>query len=489
MSAVERRKRYNKISYLDDSYWYPSQLKFFETGSGAARVRLLCGGNRVGKTDTLAAECAFHAMGGPAYPVWWRGRRYDKPPRIWICGPSQGVVRDTLQRKVLGNLDDIGSGMVALESLAERPILFPGGAAAVDTFTVVHRGLDGKVNGVSEISFKSYEQRREKFQGESVQWAWLDERPPADVFSEINTRTLDTQGDTCVSYTPIGEDPDSVDYRFFEVPSANRVMIVIDPSETKHINETAREVFEHDLPDHEKQARIWGVPGGGLGGLVFDQAAVSFASANHVSLEDIAKDAKFCVGIDIGTYAAVFFGWSPQLKRAYVIDAITLPSGSVISDHVRRTIDMCQGLLVPCVLPHDANRRDPTTGKTWRDVYASSGLSVIQRHPTNQGGGLDPKIGFAIIQQLLAERRLVINKSCSELIQQMRLLHFNEKGEIVKERDHLCDALRYATMMRDAGRELDMIRGCGFGTGMFSRQQPARQMRRYAVNVDFPLFD
>lgn len=61
---------------------------------------------------------------------------------------------------------------------------------------------------------------------------------------------------------------------------------------------------------------------------------------------------------------------------------------------------MCQGLNAPAVLPHDANRRDPTTGKTWRDVYRDSGLNVLQRHPTNQGGGLDPKIGFAVIQQL-----------------------------------------------------------------------------------------
>jgi phage terminase large subunit-like protein len=352
----------------------------------------------------------------------------------------------------------------------------------------VHRGLDGKVNGVSEVSFKSFEQRREKLQGEGVDLAWIDERPPPDVFSEVQTRTLDTGGDTIISYTPVGEDSGSIDYKFFEVPSANRVLIVIDPSEAKHINEAARDAFEAELPESEKQARIWGVPGGGLGGPVFDQAAISFASANHISLDDVAKDAKFVVGIDIGHFAATWVAWSPQLKRLYVIDAITAPPGAVISDEVRRIHGMCQGLQVPCVLPHDANRRDPTTGATWRDVYASNGLAVIQRHPTNQGGGLDPKIGFAVIQQLLAERRLVINKSCTELIQQMRLLHKNERDEIVKERDHLCDALRYATMMRNHGKELDMIKGVGYGTGMFSRQQPARQMPQRAVGWDFDVF-
>jgi phage terminase large subunit-like protein len=486
MSALERRKRYNKISFLDEAYWYPSQLKFFETGSGDARVRLLAGGNRVGKTDTGAAEISWHASGD--YPSFWRGRRFDKPPRIWVVGFSQGVVRDTLQRKLLGNIDDIGSGMVPLEYLAKRPIMYMGGTGACDTFFVTHRGLDGKVNGVSEISYKSFEQRRERLQGEGIQLAWLDERPPADVFSEVVARTLDTNGDVIVTYTPAGEDKDSIDYKFFETSSANRALVMIDPSEAKHIAETARESFESDLPEHERQARIWGMPAQGRGPM-FDAAAISYASNNHVLLDEVAKDAKFVVGTDIGHFAAVLFAWSPQLRKGWVVDAITCPSGTILSEEVRRVHDMCQGLNAPAVLPHDANRRDPTTGKTWRDVYRASGLNVLAQHPVNQGGGLDPKIGFAVIQQLLAERRLVINKSCTELIQQLRLLHKNEKDEIVKERDHLCDALRNAVMMREHGKELDMIRGVGYGTGIFSRQQPQRQPQQYARNIDFPLWD
>src|SRR5262249_11991848 len=163
---------------------------------------------------------------------------------------------------------------------------------------------------------------------------------------------------------------------------------------------------ESNLPEHERSSRIWGVPGQGYGPM-FDAAAISYASNNHVLLDEVAKDAKFLVGIDIGHFAAVLFAWSPQLRKAWVVDAITCPPGTILSEEVRRVHDMCQGLNAPAVLPHDANRRDPTTGKTWRDVYRDSGLNVLHRHPTNPGGGLDPKIGFTVIQQLLAERRLV----------------------------------------------------------------------------------
>ena len=388
------------------------------------------------------------------------------------------MVRDTLQRKLLGTMADFGTGMLPLETLARKPILFPGGSNSVDTCYITHR-TNGQVDGITELSFHSYEQRREKLQGEGVDLIWCDERPPADVYTELCARILDRDGTIITTYTPAGEDRDSIDYKFFETQSANRVLIVIDPSEAVHIKETAREAFEANLSEPEKQARIWGMPGQGQGP-VFDPAAISFASSNHVMLGDVSKDAKFVVGIDIGHFAAVWFAWSPQLRKGWVVDAITCPKGTIISEEVRRVHDMCQGLNVPAVLPHDANRHDPNNGKTWRDTYRDNGLSVIQQHPVNQGGGLDPKIGFAVIQQLLAERRLIINKSCGELIQQMRLLHTNEKDQIVKERDHLCDALRYAVAMREHGKELDMIKGVGYGTSMFSRQQPARQMPQYA---------
>lgn len=125
MSATERRRRYNKISFCDDAYWYPSQLRWFETGSGPARERLLAGGNGLGKSDAGIFEVCLHATGD--YFSWWRGRRFDKPVQIWVCGFSQGLVRDTLQFKLLGSIDDIGTGFLPLESIARRLVMFPGG--------------------------------------------------------------------------------------------------------------------------------------------------------------------------------------------------------------------------------------------------------------------------------------------------------------------------------------------------------------------------
>jgi hypothetical protein len=107
MSSAERRKKYRRIDFLDTSFWYPTQLKFFAAGSSGAHQRLIYGGNQTGKTLACAAEVAWHCSG--AYPHWWTGKRFNRPIRCWVVGESSTLVRDTLQRQLCGG-DEFGTG-------------------------------------------------------------------------------------------------------------------------------------------------------------------------------------------------------------------------------------------------------------------------------------------------------------------------------------------------------------------------------------------
>jgi hypothetical protein len=98
------------------------------------------------------------------YPAWWRGKRFDKPIRCWIVGESVTLVRDTVQRQLCGG-EEIGTGTVPLESFGKKPIMVSGGLQAIDTFFVTHE-TDGKVDGTSSATFKSFEQRRERLQSD-----------------------------------------------------------------------------------------------------------------------------------------------------------------------------------------------------------------------------------------------------------------------------------------------------------------------------------
>jgi uncharacterized membrane protein YebE (DUF533 family) len=46
--------------------------------------------------------------------------------------------------------------------------------------------------GLSYLTFKSYDQKRESFQGTEQDVVWLDEEPPQDIYSECLTRTMTT---------------------------------------------------------------------------------------------------------------------------------------------------------------------------------------------------------------------------------------------------------------------------------------------------------
>ena len=54
--------------------------------------------------------------------------------------------------------------------------------------------------------FKVYQRGRESFQGETLDYLWFDEEPPADIFTEGLTRTNVNQGPVWVTFTPAARD-------------------------------------------------------------------------------------------------------------------------------------------------------------------------------------------------------------------------------------------------------------------------------------------
>ena len=166
------------------------------------------------------------------YPYWWTGKRFDKPIRVWAVGESGQLVRDTLQKKLCGD-EEFGTGVIPLESFGKKPVMVPGGTGAIDTMFVTHQ-TDGTVDGTSSLTFKSFEMRREKLQGESVDLIWVDEKPPEEVYSEFLARTSATDGHLIVSFTPVGAGGAAgLTYKFLSEPSSDRAVFRIRSDEVR----------------------------------------------------------------------------------------------------------------------------------------------------------------------------------------------------------------------------------------------------------------
>jgi phage terminase large subunit-like protein len=296
LSSSERRKRFRRIDFLDASYWYPSQKAFFMAGSSGVHQRLLYGGNQGGKTLACAAEVAWHLTGD--YPDFWTGKRFTKPIRVWAVGESAQLVRDTLQKKLCGD-QEFGTGVIPLESFGKKPIMVPGGTGAIDTMFVTHQ-TDGVTDGTSSLTFKSFEMRRQKLQGESIDLIWIDERPDEEIYSELLARTSATDGHLIVSYTPVGEGAAAgLTYRFLSEPSSDRSVHRIASAEVKHISEARREELTAGYQEHERQARIEGTPQLGTGP-IFPLELLPVVIKTFDPDSDIPLYARWCVGIDFG---------------------------------------------------------------------------------------------------------------------------------------------------------------------------------------------
>ena len=216
-----RRLTENRLAYYQP---YSKQLEFHAAGANC-RERLLMAGNQIGKTLAGGFEAAMHATG--VYPDWWKGRRFGRPTVGWACGVSGEVVRDTVQRVLVGRSGSIGTGAIPKDAIGEL-VTARGIADLLDTIKVQH--VSG---GTSIIGLKTYLSGREKFQGETLDWIWLDEECPMDIYTEALTRTNIGGGAVWMTFTPLLGMSDVV-RRFLQEKSSDRCVIGMTIEEALH---------------------------------------------------------------------------------------------------------------------------------------------------------------------------------------------------------------------------------------------------------------
>lgn len=173
---------------------YKPHCEFFKAGA-KYRTRVFLAGNRTGKTIAGAYELTHHLTG--LYPGWWVGKRFAQPIRAVAASDTGKTTREVVQQEMLGSPGQFGTGMIPYD-LLEKSTMRSGVTDAVDTCYVKHR-----TGGYSTLIFKSYEQKRESFQGLSLEFAWLDEECPESVFDEVLTRTATTGGLLALTFTPL----------------------------------------------------------------------------------------------------------------------------------------------------------------------------------------------------------------------------------------------------------------------------------------------
>jgi phage terminase large subunit-like protein len=433
-ALTHRRKTRKLLSYYPDTgplrrELYTKHTEFFAAGK-THLARAAVAANRVGKTTLSAFETTLHLTG--RYPDWWPGRRFDRPVDWWAASDTGETTRDISQKEFLGKIDEIGTGMIPKDYIVGEPSRRRGVSDAVDTVNVRH--ISG---GISTLAFKSYDQGRDKFQGTKKDGVSLDEEPPLAVYTECLTRLMATvpgqeDGTMLCTFTPL-MGMSVVVLMFLNEPSPDRFVLTMGFDDAPHLSPESKAKLLAAFPPHERDARSKGIPRLGSG-------AIFPVPESEFIVNDFEIPAHWprAYGMDVG--------WN---RTAVPWGAINRDTDTVYlySEHYRgeaepsihATAIKARGDWIPGVLDPAARGRSQIDGTQLVTLYKNLGLDVEFANNAVEAGIYE-------VWQRLSTGRLKVFKSMTNWLDEYRLYRRDEKGRIVKEKDHLMDATRYLIM-------------------------------------------
>lgn len=425
---------------------YPRQVEFHNAGK-LFRERGLIAANRVGKTYCACAETTMHLTG--LYPDYWGGYRFDTKTRGWACGVSMKDIRDSLQKLLLGEPGNEGTGLIPFGHIIEVKRAAHSVADAVDRIVVRH--VSG---GKSTLTFKSYEGGRESFQADTLDFAHVDEEPDEAIYTEILTRTSISQGPVYSTLTPLKGSTNLVNKFLIRKPAGTAAfsMTIYD---AMHFTPEAIASIIEAYPEHERDVRTKGIPRMGSGSVF---GSVREENVLIDPLPMIPDHWPRICAIDFGFSHATALTWlaiDRDTDTTYVYDCYR-----VIKEvpAIHRTAWGARGEWIPCAWPADGlNATSAGDGVALAVQYRNMGMKMIGEPAMLPAGGMDGEqvksrksveAQIMMMLQAMKEGRLKIYKTLEPLIEEFRMYYRDENGKIVKQNDDAVDSLRYAWISR-----------------------------------------
>ncbi len=218
------------------------------------------------------------------------------------------------------------------------------------------------------------------------------------------------------------------------------VRMTIDDAE--HYTEEQRASIIASYPAHEREARIKGIPSLGSG-------RVFPISEDRIVCDPvpIATHWVRINGLDFGwdhPFAAASLAWDKDADVIYVTQTYRQKEATPV---IHAASIKPWGDWIPCAWPHDGYQHDKGSGLGLADQYRKQGLKMLPEHATHADGGNGVEAGVMEMLDRMETNRLKVFRHLEDWLSEFRLYH-REDGKIVKERDDLLSATRYALMMR-----------------------------------------
>ena len=493
-TELQYRQKYRRIDY------YKPNRKQEAFHNMLADERMLRAGNQEGKTHAAAAQMTFDSLA--LYPGWYRGRRFEVPPKIerpweflgWAACTTSLKTRDGAQTKLLGDLtqaDGLGTGLIPLDNIVGKPSMARGISNFVDT-VILRRETGGR----AAIRLKTYEMGRSAFEVEPVDVIWLDEDVKGEqnegIYGECQARLTTTRGRIMVTMTPVlGLTPIRRRYKM-RLPGTDEVLMTLDDA----LVSNGGHISDEDLPrlmsqyksESERQTRLYGADMQGEGAVFETPVSEIKHNRDPVTFPPYwpwlwAVDFRHSGAASSGhPFAAVLGCHDADNKTIYVVHAIRM-RGLAVS-HVA-AIKENPLSTAPVAWPHDGgNGASIVSGDTIAATYKKLGLNMRPTHATFQSfdgktGGYNFEAGIADMEGRFANGRLKIAAHLGEVFDEYQGYH-RINGVVNKIDDDLLSAIRVLCMDIRYAQTTERF------TGYMARR--TNEPTSIAKNVNFDVF-
>jgi len=200
-----------------------------------------------------------------------------------------------------------------------------------------------------------------------------------------------------------------------------------------HITEEMIARMSKGMSPHTANARRKGIPSLGSG-------AIYPVPEEEVFIDPLRLPAHYyrAYGLDVGWNKTAAI-WGAHDRDTDVLYCYSEHYRGQAEPSVHASGIKARGGWIPGIIDTAARGRSQTDGRNLWDLYEAEGLNLIGADKAVEAGLLE-------VYQRLSTGRLKIFKTLTSTASEYRIYRRDEKGRIVKQNDHLMDALRYLVM-------------------------------------------
>jgi hypothetical protein len=213
-------------------------------------------------------------------------------------------------------------------------------------------------------------------------------------------------------------------------------------NDVPHLTEKAKRELRAATPPHLRKAREWGIP-------VLGSGAVFPVNEDDILIAPIPIPDSWpqIGGMDFGwdhPFGAVRLAWDRESDCLYVVQDFRQSQLTPIAARV--ALDAWEKWL-PWAWPHDGLQHEKGSGEQLAEQYAAQKFDMLPERATFLDGTSYVEPGISEMLERMQTGRWKVFNTCAYWIEEFRLYH-RKDGLIVKLRDDVISASRYAMMMR-----------------------------------------